>query len=123
MVEKIKAVAEAFFAETRDHAEYSGGFRAAIAAALAEAEMMNERAEQAGAEWKRAGEAWWGREMTRFVDGSARCAFDPDEIDILDQFFGSGDGHVNWDTNRVCRKCLHQYNDRVKHVCNDKEPK
>jgi hypothetical protein len=120
MVEKIKAVRFAF-----DVYEQSGLEKdfdstvIAIAAALAEAEMMNERAEQAGAEWTRAREAWFGGDRDYWVSNERRRAADA----ILDQFFGGGEGTVNLDTNRVCRRCLHQYNDRVIHDCNDKEPK
>ena len=122
MVEKIKAVDRAAMRACADVT--AGGSDCPVAAlyiaiddVLAEAEMMNERAEQAGAKWKRAKFAWRRR------GDLVRSAFFAEDFDCLDQYFGGGEGTVNWDTNRVCRKCLHQYNDRVKHVCNDKETK
>jgi hypothetical protein len=68
------------------HGEGRLALNKAIAAALAEAEMMNERAEQAGAEWKRAREAWRRR------GDLVRSAFFAEDFDILDQFFGGGEG-------------------------------
>jgi hypothetical protein len=52
----------------------------------AEAEMMNERAEQAGAEWTMAKFAWRRR------GDLVRSAFFADDFAILDQFFGGGEG-------------------------------
>lgn len=64
------------------------------------------------AAFQRAREAW-----RIYTDGTAREWHTTGEP-ILDEFFGGGEaGTVNLDTNRVCRKCLHQYNDRVEHVC------
>ena len=109
MVERIKAVEDAFFAETRDHAEYFDGFRAAIAAALAEAEKVDlemarlkvqgsdsrmdahwayDRLQQKDAEWKRAREAWLGVSPLCNV----LTAFPVEVAIILDQFFGGGEG-------------------------------
>jgi uncharacterized protein YpuA (DUF1002 family) len=85
MVEKIKAIEDALAYDYRDGRGHELRV-AAIAAALAEAEMMNERAEQAGAEWKRAGEAW------RKIDSQLSRGGSDDPGDILDQFFGGGEG-------------------------------
>ncbi len=50
----------------------------------------NERAGRLEGEFKKAQGAWFGRETTRFSDGSIRCAFDPEEGFTLNEYFEGG---------------------------------
>jgi hypothetical protein len=78
--------------------------------ALLACDEANERAEAAGAEWAKARDAWRIRRS-----GAGTAVQVSDACDNLDAYFAIR----NTDTNRVCPTCLHQYNDRVEHVCND----
>ena len=55
---------------------------------------------------------WKAREALRRWDAGAACESGAN-MDVVRAYFAT----INWDTNRVCPKCLHQYNDRVNHVC------
>jgi multidrug resistance efflux pump len=116
-VARLQEAANDAMALVLSHEGHIEKLDAEVAALKAKLDKANERAEQAGAEWTRAKFAWRRR------GDLVRSAFFAEDFDILDQYFGGGEGTVNWDTNRVCPKCLHQYNDRVIHDCNDKETK
>lgn len=81
------AAANEKLAESARLATESAQLADGLAKDLAAANEMVGRLE---AEFKKARCAWFGREMTRFSDGSIRCAFDPEEGFTLNEYFEGG---------------------------------
>lgn len=108
-VERIKEQASrCYIAQGYDGGPSGDSLHDAIDAALLACDEANERAEAAGAEWTKARDAWHNRAND----------YKGEHYPILDAYFAT----KNTDTNRVCPTCLHQYNDRVKHVCKKEKP-